>query len=175
MPDTIKTLAQLNQDFGDNTVGQVSPQFIRDLMVSMMVHGEIGSAAKASITLPAAPNFAVVDLNVAGVAARGITVDTVNKRLADVPVAMKAHVTAELWFRGTNGTTYDIAVFQNGSQVQRLTRQARIVNAAQIPEAYMGATIQCAANDTFDLRVRAGGAAFELLFGVLRLQRIGVE
>lgn len=173
MADTIRSLAELNALFADNGQGNITPQDIRDLVVSTMVHAEIGSGAKAAITLAA--GFNVLALDVAGAVGRGITVDTANRRLSGIPVAMKAVVHAEINFSGAQNTTYTFAVFQNGVQVQRLTRTARPSAVADIRQVSFSTSLQCAVDDTFDLRVSAGMVSFTLLFGVLRVQRIGVE
>ena len=174
MPDTIKSLADLNAAFADNTNGVIAPQDIRDLMVSMMVHGEIGSGAKAAITLPLL--YQQLDLTLAGLVGRGLTIDTANKRIADVPVAMKAWVDVEVAFNGANNTTFDFSVFRNGVQEARLTDSVRIVSTAMIGRVNFGASIQLAAGDALDLRGKSAVAAsFTLLRAALRVRRIGVE
>ena len=173
MPDTIRTLSELSALFADNNSGTITPQDIRDLMVSQMVHGEIGSAAKAPIALISGAN--VLDFNVAGTVGRGLTADTVNKRLADVPVEMKAVIHAEVLFKGAQNQTYTFAVFVNDLQVTRLTRTARPTAAADIRQVAFSTSHQLSAGDFIDVRVSAGTNTFELLFGVLRVQRIGVE
>lgn len=175
MPDTIRSLSDLNNLFADNTQGVISPQDIRDLMVSLMVHGEIGSGAKTAITING--TFAVLDFTLAGVVGRGITADTVNKRLSGVPVVLKPQIDFELDFNGATNTTYEAAVFVNGVQNLRLTAQDRIVSAAQIGHIRMSSSIQVQAGDFIDARIRSlsGTPTFTLLRGVLRLRRIGVE
>lgn len=177
MPDTIRTLAALNTQFADNTQGIIAPQDMRDLFVSMMVYGEIGSGAKSSITL--GTGFQALDFTVAGSVGRGLTIDTTNKLISAVPVAMKAWITLEIAFRGTLNTTYDFAVIQNPSgipvDIARLDISQRILNAAQIATFTVTAAIQLAANDSLQAQVRSNGAAFELLRGALRVQRIAIE
>ena len=177
MPDTIRSLAELNQEFADNTSGVISPQDIRDLMVSMMVYGEIGSLSKAAVTLPT--GFTPLDFNQAGAVGRGLTVDTVNKWIADVPVPMKAEITLEVSFQGSNNTTFDFAVFQNPDttpvQIQRLTDSERIFSATMIGFCKIGASLQLNAGDKLQAGVRANGASFTLLRGRLFVRRIGVE
>lgn len=179
MPDTIRSLAELDALFADNSVAAITPQDVRDLMVSQMVHGEIGSGAKASITL--GTGYQPVVLDVPGAVGRGLTVDTANRRLADVPVPMKAMVYAEVYFRGQQNRDYTIAVWKNthdlpnAQRVDRLTRPARILSAAQIGVVVMSTSMQLQAGDSLQLGVQSDGSTFELLFGVLRVQRIGVE
>lgn len=174
MADTIKSLADLNTAFSDNVDGIIAPQDIRDLMVSLMVHGEIGSGAKAAITLPT--TYQVLDFTVAGVVGRGLTADTVNKRISGVPVDMKAEVTLELSFNGANNTTFDFAVHVNGVAQARVTDSDRIVAITMVGGIKASASLQLAAGDVIDVRGKASAAAsFTLLRGLLRVRRIGVE
>ena len=178
MPDTIRTLVELNQMFADNTFGICSPQDVRDLILSMMVHGEIGSGAKSAITL--GTGFQALDFTVAGTIARGLTVDTTNKWIADIPVTLKADVQLEVLFKGTNGVSYEFGVFKDsGSGFQQVARldspPIRILNAQMVGTLIISAGIQLAAGDKLQAGVRANGESFELLRGNLKVRRIGVE
>lgn len=176
MADTIRTIGELNQQFADNIVGMCAPQDIRDLLVSLMVHGEIGSGAKAAITLAA--GYQALDFNVAGAIGRGLTVDTVNKRINGIPVNMGAEVTLEVLFTGAANTTYDFAVIKNGSPVARLSGSCRNVTVAQGGSIVMSSSLDLAAGDTLQAAVRptAGGTpTFTLFRGVLRVRRIAIE
>lgn len=177
MADTIRTLSDLNTLFGDTGEAPVSPQDIRDLFASLMVYGEIGSGAKSSITL--GTGYQALDFTVAGNVGRGLTIDTVNKRINGIPVSLKAWVTLEVAFRGAINTTYDFTVFKNPQgtpeQLSRIDISERILNAAQIGKITATAAIQLAPGDTLQAGVRSNGAAFELLRGVMRVQRIVIE
>lgn len=178
MPDTIRTLAELNFLFRDTAENEeISAQHIRDLMVSLMVHGEIGSGPKSAITL--GTPFQALDLNVAGVIGRGLTIDETNKRIANVPVDMKADIALEVLFKGAANTTYEFSVFKNTHttpvQIARMNADERIISAAQIGKISVSAAIQLAAGDTLQAGVRSAGASFELLRGNLKVRRIGVE
>lgn len=179
MPDTIRTLAELNSQFADNTEGICSPQDIRDLMVSLMVHGEIGSLAKSAITLAA--GFQPLDFNQSGAVGRGLTIDTTNKWIADIPVDMKAEITLEVSFQGANNTTFEFAVFRNPDttpeQILRLTDNERIFSAAMVGTVKISSSLQLNAGDKLQAGVRpaAGTPTFTLLRGLLRVRRIGVE
>lgn len=177
MSDTIRTLAALNTQFADNTSAVIAPQDIRDLMVSMMVYGEIGSAAKAAITL--GTGFQAMDFNLAGNVGRGLTVDTTNKWLSGVPVDMKAKVRLEVSFQGTNNTTFDFAVFRNPDtapeQLLRVSDSDRIVSATMMGGITIEAAIQLNAGDKLQAGVRGNGASFTLLRGRLYVERIAVE
>lgn len=175
MADTIRSLADLNQRFADSGAEDISAQDMRDMFVSLMVHGEIGSGAKGAITLAA--GYQAMDFDFAGAISRGLTIDTANKRIADVPVNLGAEVTLEVLFNGAANTTYDFAVIKNGSPVARLSGSCRIVNAAQIGLIVMSAAIDLAAGDVLQAAVRpaTGTPTFTLLRGVLRCRRIGIE
>ena len=175
MADIIRTLAKLNQQFADNTEGVISPNDIRDLFVSLMVHGEIGSGAKAAVALAA--GYQPLDFTVAGAVSRGITVDTINKQLSGVPVNLGAEITLEVLFNGAANTTYDFAVFRNGVLLPRLSGSCRIINVAQIGFISMSSAMDLAANDVLHAAVRpaAGTPTFTLLRGALRVRRIAIE
>lgn len=177
MPDTIRTLAQLNQMFAGTGDVPVSPQDIRDLFASLMVHGEIGSGAKSAITL--ATGYQPLDFTVAGNVSRGLTVDTANRWISGVPVNMKAEVTLEVLFQGATNTTFDFAVFRNPDttpvQEQRVSGSIRIFNAAMIGSLCISAALDLNAGDKLQAAVRGGAVSFTLLRGALRVRRIAVE
>jgi hypothetical protein len=179
MADAIRTLAELNTQFADNIEGICSPQDIRDLMVSMMVHGEIGSLARSAITLAA--GFQPLDFHAAGAVGRGLTIDETNKWIADVPVDMKAEVTLEVSFQGSNNTTFEFAVFKNPDtapeQILRLTDNERIFSAAMVGTVKISSSLQLSAGDKLQAGVRpaAGTPSFTLLRGLLRVRRIAIE
>lgn len=177
MADTIRSIQELNALLADNDNQGISPQDIRDMMVSMMVHGEIGSMAKPAITL--GTGFQPLDLDGAGAIGRGLTIDTVNKWISGIPVDMKALINLEVMFKGSNGATYDFAVFLNPAtnpvQIERLSCSQRILSTQHIATFSMSASLQLAAGDVIQAGVRGSGFSFELLRCGLRVQRIGVE
>lgn len=177
MPDTIRSLSELNALLADNDSGGITPQDLRDMMISQMVYAEIGSGQKGAITLAAGQN--VLDLNVAGAINRGLTVDTANKWIADVPVDMKAEVTFEILFQGLNNTTFNFNIIRNPGaspvQIARLDSSCRIFNAAMIGSVCVSAYVQLTEGDKLQARVQAGAVSFTLLRGGMRVRRIGVE
>jgi hypothetical protein len=176
MADTIRTLSELNQQFADNVSAVIAPQDIRDLMVSLMVHGEIGSLAKAAITL--GTGFQALDYNQSGAIERGITVDTVNKWMT-IPVNGKYEIVFEVSFNGANNITYDFGVFRDSgagfAAIARLDDSERIVNAAMIGGCKVSCSMSLNAGDKVQAGVRSNGASFTLRRGLLRVRRIGVE
>ena len=175
--DTIRTLAELNALLADNVAADISPQDLRDLMISQMVHAEIGSGAKASGALSAGWN--TLDLNVDGVAKRGADTDLANHRITSIPVEMKATLTYDVSFKGVAGQTYEFTVWTNSEptpvQINRVDREERILNGTQVGKVFALATVQLSADDTLELAVKSATNDFELLFAVMRVQRIGVE
>lgn len=179
MADTIRSISELNTLLQDNVTGSLTEQDIRDLMVSMMVHGEIGSGAKAAITTTGA--WQALDLDVAGVFERGLNIDIVNKWIDSVPVTMKAVLTMEVFFKGTVGQDYDFTVFSDPAgtpvNITRMQRTGfRVLNADQTIHATWSVGVQLSANDVLQPAVRSTASNdFEMLFGLFRIQRIGVE
>lgn len=175
MADTIRTLADLDGIFADTGAVSIDPQAVRDLIVSLLVYGEIGSGAKAAITVGTA--YQVMDLTLAGVVGRGLNIDTANHRISGIPCDMKCEVTAEVSFTGANNTTFDFGVHVNGVLAARLADSCRIVASGQIGAVKFSSAVQLAAGDALDLRVKAGaaGSSFTLARGGLRVRRIGVE
>ena len=178
MADTIRSLSELNSLLGDNTIGGVSEQDIRDLMVSQMVHGEIGSGSKTSVLLGA--SWQGLDFDVAGVFERGLNADTTNKWIHQIPVDMKAVLSMEVFFKGDVGQDYDFTVFKDPtgtpSNVSRMQRTGfRVLNADQTIHASWSVGVQLNQNDVLQPAVRSNSNNFELLFGLFRVQRIGVE
>ena len=178
MADTIRTLAELNQLFGDNTTGSVSPQDMRDLIISQNVHAEIRSTRKAQITLSSGWNF--VELDTAGSFSRGMTIDTTNLWITDVAVRLKALLHYEVHYIGAIGAQYDFAAFRDVdgtpqilSETQRNDFSTTVANQALQVVTSVGVQLQ--QDDTVALGVRSGTNTFELINATLRLQRIGVE
>lgn len=176
--DTIRTLSELNALFADNDSEGISPQDLRDLMISQMVHGELGSGAKSAIVLDSGWNKIILDT--AGVISRGVVLDTANSRITDIPCNLKAVITCEIIFKGTTGNNYDFAVWRNAATTDpdRLTflnRTLHVVAAAQTVAHSWSTAVQLLEGDTIEFAVNSGTNSFEVLFAMLRLQRIGVE
>lgn len=179
MADTIRSLSELNALLADNTQEDISPQDLRDLMISQMVHGEIGSTGAATIILPSGWNTVV--LNSAGSIQRGVILDIVNYRITDIPVVLKAIITCEVVFTGSLNEDYEFTVWKNvgtvPEQIVRMNRTFRVLNIAQTLSHTWSTAVQFAAGDTIEMGVRSGTGSneFTVKFAGLRLQRIGVE
>lgn len=181
MPDTIRSISELNSMLADNSSGFITAQDIRDLMVSQMVHAEIGTLGQASKTL--GNGWEVLDFDKKGAFERGIVANTGEKMLSGIPVDMKAIVSLEVYFKGESGQDYDFTVFKipdgtgTPQNIARLERDDhRIVNAAQTYHLSYSVGVSFDQNDAIKAAVRStSGNNFELLGGILRFQRIGVE
>lgn len=177
MADTIRSLSELNALLADNTSGSISPQDVRDLMVSQMVHAEIGSQGQTQETL--GTGWQAVKLDIAGAFARGVAADTTNHKITGTPVLLKAEVACEIVFRGGDGVNYEFAVFKNPDGTpEQLTRFNRTLTGRGSTERTVhswSAGIQLAAGDEIQMAVRSNGNDFKLDFGRLSLRRIGVE
>lgn len=111
MADTVRTLAELNILLADNANNDISPQDIRDLMVSFnLCYGEIGVVDNAS-GLVMDNTFMDCGLNTAG-KARGVSVS--GQRLV-APVDGVYDIKYRVNFNSLLSTsgTYEFAVFKN--------------------------------------------------------------
>lgn len=170
MVDTIRTIGELNALLADNTTGNISAQDLRDVLVSMNVHAEIGAANLSEVV---GTVFAKVPLNVAGAFERGFVADTVGNRISSTPVALKALVDVEMQITALQaGRTIDLAVFVAGSEVMRSRRPFDAVG-----HYTWGLGVQLVQGDDVDLRVRADQAAtsVDVAFALLRARRVGIE
>lgn len=181
MVDTVRTKSELNGMFADGATG-VNTQDLRDLMTSLAVYGGLGSLAKTQITL--GTGYEPVDLDGAEVSVRNVTVDTVGKTLQlpslQSPANLEVLVHCEILFKGAVNQDYNFAVFRTPdgggpSEVTRLTRTFRVLNANQTVAHSWNTTINASGLDSFQLGVRSNGNVFTLLAGVLRVQRMMFE
>ena len=173
MVDTIRTIGELNTLLADNATGDISAQDLRDVLVSQLVHTEIGRGA---LTTNIGTSYVKIPMTVAGTFERGFTANVATDQIDSTPVALKALITVEVQLGALDaGRTVDFAVFVNGVEAPKLTRTFTADYAPQHLSWSVG--VQLAQNDTIDLRVKADQAATGITveFVVLRAQRIGVE
>ena len=178
MLDTIRTLAELNALFADNGMGGINAQDIRDLMVSINVYGEIGAANKAAISL--ASGWQALDFDAEGLSTRGLNVDTTNKWIDQIPVNMEADLTLMVIFKGEAGRSYDFTVFKDPAGTPSIVNRMTLNNIdgnSEVRAVSWSTSISLAANDVLQAGVRPSAASsnFELINGVFRVQRKGIE
>lgn len=174
MADTIRTLSELNTILADNGAGKVSAQDIRDTLISLMVHGEIGATDNDEITLGA--GWETVNLDTAGVIKRGVTLNTTDHRIEAIPVDLKAEVLVHVTFLGEDGQNYEFAVYRDGGPTQVLGAYRKLQGAGTRPvSAQWVVAAQLSEDETLELAVKSAGHSFTLKNGLLRVQRIGAE
>lgn len=114
MVDEIRTLAQLQALLADNISGQISPQDIRDFLVSVL--GVYGSIYVVDGAVPQVPGATPVKLTAFannGIA-RGLTPDHTNDRLTvDANSAGDYLVVFQCAFSGTNNATFEFEAYVN--------------------------------------------------------------
>lgn len=156
MADTIRSRAALLALLADNTTGDISPQDMRDVLVSIHgVYGEIrveaGAAAQGSISTTPAK---ITGWNTTGLAA-GTTPDHATDNDISVLSDGIYRVTFSLSISApTASTKFSFEVYKNGSAtgiVAELTTNAT-------PDEFIvagGGLISCSANDNIELYVYA--------------------
>jgi len=174
MADTIRTLDELNVLLRDNGQEELSAQDIRDMVVSQMVHGEIGATGNSEITLGG--SWQTVDLDTAGVIKRGVTLNTTAHRIEAIPVDLKAVVSVDVLFLGAAGESYEFVVYRDGGPAQVIGAARTLHGAGATRVAYSwSVAAQLSQNETLELAVKSAGNVFTLLNALLRVQRVGVE
>jgi len=178
MADTIRNKQDLNVLLRDNGNNELSAQDIRDILVSMNVHGQIGSVGADSITLDTGWNTVVFDA--ANSLKRGVTLNTTDYRIEDVPVDMGVDLFYSVDFKGAVDTDYEFVIYKNGAtspaRVPGTSRTKRVVDADEIVTVSCGPiAVNLDQDDTIELAVNAGAVSFEVLSGLLKLKRLGVE
>ena len=170
MPDTIRTIGELDSLLADNVTGDISAQDLRDVLVSMNVHTEIG---RGPLSTSIGTAYVQVPMTAAGTFERGFLADVAGDQISQTPVALKAMVNVEVQITALqNGRTVDFAVFVSGVEMLNTLRTFDIEGHYS-----WGLGLQLAQNDTIDLRVKASAAntSIDVDFVLLRAARIGIE
>lgn len=170
MADTIRTKAELISLLADNSTEDISPQNLRDMLVSYHIFGELGfvNNSTAMSTLPAGWN--VVPLDQAG-PSQGVTLDTTNN-LIQVNVDGNYRVGYAFSWTGPKNQLFDFGVLKNGSIVSRTRRQDGITVLTEIRNLSGSGTLDLLSTDEIQLGVQSPGNDFTLKFGGLRIERL---
>ena len=172
MADTIRTIQELNQQFADNTTGDIAAQDIRDLMASMMIHSEI--LRDTPLTATVGTDWTVMPATKEGVFERGFVANVPENRIEQTPVRLKALMYVEVYLSSlTAGRSLEVGVFLNGTtQVSQMTR-----NLSQPGHYNWSGGVQLQQNDFMDLRGRADQAGTDIGvdYYVFRAIRLGIE
>lgn len=179
MPDTIRTLAELNGIFADNDTGDASTQDIRDLLQSMLVHAVIGTINNATpITVTTTPQ-AVEMAN--ELHARHLTVDLGNNRITTPAELTSARYDLgwELNVQGQPGGdgVYIAAIFNGASKIQATERKFSIVNGEWKQIYFRIPGVSIAGGDNLSLGIERETGSGDILIenAQLSVQRLGIE
>lgn len=153
MADTIKSVADLLTLFADNTSGAISPQDLRDFLVSALgVYGDLrveaGSAAQTSIdTTP----VKLTGFNANGLG-NGITPDHVTDNDLSVLTTRVVEVSFACTFLGTASQTFYFEIYKNGASTG-IRGRADINATPDVAHVSCGGLVSCTAADNIEVYV----------------------
>ncbi len=172
MADVIRTKADLITRLGDNSTQDISPQDLRDFLISFLVFGELGFVGNTveQSALPAGVN--IVPLDLAG-PAFGVTNDTANNWLK-VPADGNYRVSFEGSYKGTGASRFTFSILKNGVPVNRTKRQDTPTVSTEERNVSGSGTISLLATDEVKLgiQVQPAGGDFTLIQGGIRIERL---
>jgi len=179
MPDTVRTLAEINALFGDGTIP--TNQDVRDLALSFLVHGVIGvldNATTQAVTTSYGGIVFPTELH-----SRGVTTNLVTGTIT-TPTELttaKYDLGWDLNFEGQgnpNAGPYDVAIFINGTTKIGATERTIEINGAKWTQSYCRVPgVSLANGDELQLAIksRTGNKDVLIVNGQLSCQRLGVE
>jgi len=172
MVDTIRTKSDLLTLLSDNGTQDISPQDLRDFLVSFLMFGELGFVDNAveQSALPAGEN--VVPLDQAG-PALGVTINT-GSNFLQVPVDGNYRVTFESSYKGTGGSRFTFHVLKNGTSVSRMKRQDTPTVSTEERNVSGSGTVDLLATDEIKLGIQSqpAGGDFTMIQGGIRIERL---
>jgi hypothetical protein len=152
MADTQRTQAALLALLADNITGDISPQDIRDFLVSVsggygsiFVHG--GVTAQTGITS--------TPVKMSGFATNGISSGTVPDNTTDditISVAGDYLVSGSISFTGSSNSTFDIDIYIN-STTTNYGFERKLGTGTDVGSGPLAGLITCAENDKIDIFV----------------------
>lgn len=159
MVDTIRTMSALQSLLADNTAGDISPQDVRDFLVSSltggygMIYVTGGTASQSSIT--------TTDTLVTGFASNGGTASGVTETAASDKLTLDragkwkldAHVTGD----GDETVVYTFTLRYNGSLTNYAARQT-VATAGTLSLSVSGIVTSTGANEDVELYVKTDGS-----------------
>ena len=168
MADTQRTLAALLVLLADNVTGDISPQDMRDLLVSVLggygsifVHG--GSTAQTGIKS--------TPVKLTGFYTNGISSGTTPDHTTDditISVAGDYLVSGALSFIGSSNSTFDIDIYIN-STTTNYGFERKLGTGTDVGSGPLQGLITCAANDKISVFVSSpdGGTSITPTQGAL--------
>lgn len=157
MPDTLRDLAALQTLLADNTIGDISPQDVRDFLYSMKrPHGSIyiTSSAETSIALVSTP------VKVAGTTALS---DNTSHYLFDMPASNRlrytgspdchAHIAISLSMTAAaNNKVAELSVYKNGTtRLEHSVIERKITTGSDVGATALHADCNMSQNDYIEL------------------------
>lgn len=173
MADTSKTLAQLQTLLADNTTGAISPQDLRDMLLSVLSgYGHIsvlgGVTNQGSITSTPA--------KITGFAADGPASNMTPAHGSDqitVGVSGKYLLNAQMSFSGTASKTFVIRAYVDGV-ITTIGCQRKLGTGGDVGSCSFTGILTLAATEVVTLYVSSsdGGTDFLIVDGQLALSRV---
>lgn len=162
MVDTVRTLAQLQALLADNATGDISPQDLRDFLVSVLgVYGSVYVLDGAAAQIPGVSPVKLTAFANNGVAS-GITPDHTNDRLTvDVDSAGVFYAVFQCSFSGSNNATFEFEAYVNavgtGYKVSR-----KLGAAGDVGSCSLAGLAALADADDLEIYVNGSGAGSSL-------------
>lgn len=174
MPDTQRSTSDLLDLLADNTAGNISPQDLRDVLVSLL--GGYGSIYVEDGAVAQTVNIAAAKLT--GFAANGESSSIVPDHGDDelnVPVAGTYWVEGHFSFSGTAAGTFQLRLRKQGVEVAGIGCRAKLNATGDAVSVSFAGLVACAAADilTVYAEADADASSLTLIDGALVAKRVG--
>tara|TARA_Y100000310_G_scaffold221989_1_gene223639 strand:- start:1317 stop:1862 length:546 start_codon:yes stop_codon:yes gene_type:complete len=169
MVDTQKSLSTLQSDLADNTSGDITPQDVRDFLVSVYAeYGEVSVKDNATATSLTTQStwYQFVSFDTNG-ASEGVTPDHTNDHLT-IATAGTYEISANVSFLGSSNSDFELAVYKNNgaSLVGNAIGKRAIGTGGDIGQFALSGLGALSATDTLELWVRCTDGASKEITGV---------
>jgi len=175
MVDTIRTETQILALLADNITGDISPQDMRDIIVSLSVGGSM-YVEDAAVTQVVGTSFELMVLLDANGRSDGVTPDHTADSLTIDANADGEYVTHfDCTFSGTGSTEFDFHIRKNGLEVNGAGASKRkLGTGGDVGSMSMAGDLTLAEGDTVTVWIKADGSSkdFILSDGRLSIKRI---
>ena len=176
MVDTVRTLAQLQALLADNETGNISPQDLRDFLVSALgVYGGISIDEGVDIQTPGT-SPEKIDQFTANLPAVGLTPDHAQDRITvDAGSDGMYLIAAQVSFSGTNNAGFHVYIYKNGATTGPFAFHRKLGAGGDIGSASILGLVSLVEADFIELWVAAetGTPNFTVEDSQLVMVRIG--
>lgn len=163
MAETQRSLADLLALLADNTSQDISPQDLRDMLISIMgVYGELWTAGRSTGTT-IGTSFIKLDNWENNGAAKKVTVDSANNKMS-IQIAGLYRVSATFSVNTDTDDTFRVSLFKEGAEQQNVTWQRALSSALNITDADARGFVTCAVDDELDFRAKGKNTGGDLTF-----------